>query len=112
VCGIMGYVGSQQAVPILMDGLRRLEYRGYDSAGVAVFDGSGLQVRKAEGKLSRLAEILDNGPAQGTVGIGHTRWESRGLPTGFPATRTLTRIPTAAVRSPSSTTESLRTSTR
>jgi glucosamine--fructose-6-phosphate aminotransferase (isomerizing) len=65
VCGIMGYVGSQQAVPILMDGLRRLEYRGYDSAGVAVFDGSGLQVRKAEGKLSRLAEILDNGPAQG-----------------------------------------------
>jgi glucosamine--fructose-6-phosphate aminotransferase (isomerizing) len=80
VCGIMGYVGSQQAVPILMDGLRRLEYRGYDSAGVAVFDGSGLQVRKAEGKLSRLAEILDNGPAQGTVGIGHTRWATHGIP--------------------------------
>jgi glucosamine--fructose-6-phosphate aminotransferase (isomerizing) len=76
----MGYVGSQQAVPILMDGLRRLEYRGYDSAGVAVFDGSGLQVRKAEGKLSRLAEILDNGPAQGTVGIGHTRWATHGIP--------------------------------
>jgi glucosamine--fructose-6-phosphate aminotransferase (isomerizing) len=80
VCGIMGYVGSQQAVPILMDGLRRLEYRGYDSAGVAVFDGSGLLVRKAEGKLSRLAEILDAGPAPGTVGIGHTRWATHGIP--------------------------------
>jgi glucosamine--fructose-6-phosphate aminotransferase (isomerizing) len=80
VCGIMGYVGPRQAAPILIDGLRRLEYRGYDSAGVAVFDGRRLVVRKAEGKLARLAELLDADPMTGTSGIGHTRWATHGVP--------------------------------
>ena len=80
MCGIMGYVGPRQAAPILIDGLRRLEYRGYDSAGVAVFDGRRLVVRKAEGKLARLAELLDADPVTGTSGIGHTRWATHGVP--------------------------------
>jgi glucosamine--fructose-6-phosphate aminotransferase (isomerizing) len=80
VCGIMGYVGPREAAPILIDGLRRLEYRGYDSAGVAVCDGSRLVVRKAEGKLSRLAEMLATDPVAGTSGIGHTRWATHGAP--------------------------------
>jgi len=80
VCGIMGYVGPRQAAPILVDGLRRLEYRGYDSAGVAVCDGARLVVRKAEGKLARLAEMLDADPVAGTTGIGHTRWATHGAP--------------------------------
>jgi len=80
VCGIMGYVGPRPAAPILIDGLRRLEYRGYDSAGVAVFDGRRLVVRKAEGKLARLAELLEDDPVPGTTGIGHTRWATHGVP--------------------------------
>jgi glucosamine--fructose-6-phosphate aminotransferase (isomerizing) len=80
VCGIMGYVGPRPAAPILIDGLRRLEYRGYDSAGVAVCDGPRLTVRKAEGKLARLAELLDGDPLPGTTGIGHTRWATHGVP--------------------------------
>ncbi|MBP1632314.1 MAG: glmS [Acidobacteria bacterium] len=80
MCGIMGYVGPRQAAPLLVDGLRRLEYRGYDSAGVAVCDGHRLVVRKAEGKLSRLAEMLEADPVAGTSGIGHTRWATHGAP--------------------------------
>ena len=80
MCGIMGYVGPRQAAPILIDGLRRLEYRGYDSAGVAIFDGSRLVVRKAEGKLARLCGMLEGDPVPGTVGIGHTRWATHGAP--------------------------------
>ena len=80
MCGIMGYVGPRQAAPILVDGLRRLEYRGYDSAGVAVCDGLHLVVRKAEGKLSRLADMLDAEPVAGSSGIGHTRWATHGAP--------------------------------
>jgi glutamine---fructose-6-phosphate transaminase (isomerizing) len=80
VCGIMGYVGPRQAAPILVDGLRRLEYRGYDSAGVAVCDGRRLAVRKAEGKLSRLADLLAADPIAGSSGIGHTRWATHGAP--------------------------------
>ncbi|MEA2001130.1 MAG: glutamine--fructose-6-phosphate transaminase (isomerizing) [Actinomycetota bacterium] len=79
MCGIMGYVGPQQAAPILLDGLRRLEYRGYDSAGVAVTNGK-IDVRKAEGKINRLADLLDSQPLQGTIGIGHTRWATHGEP--------------------------------
>jgi glucosamine--fructose-6-phosphate aminotransferase (isomerizing) len=79
VCGIMGYVGPQQAAPILLDGLRRLEYRGYDSAGVAVTN-SRINVRKAEGKIDRLADLLDAQPLEGTIGIGHTRWATHGEP--------------------------------
>jgi glutamine---fructose-6-phosphate transaminase (isomerizing) len=82
MCGIVGYIGRRDSVPIIMDALRRLEYRGYDSAGIAVIDESGrLAGTKAEGKLSRLAERLNNGEAlSGVVGIGHTRWATHGVP--------------------------------
>ena len=76
----MGYVGSRQASPILLDGLRRLEYRGYDSAGIAVTDGGKIDVRKAEGKIDRLASLLDQSPIAGSAGIGHTRWATHGVP--------------------------------
>lgn len=80
VCGIMGYVGPQQAGPILVDGLRRLEYRGYDSAGIAVSNGA-IGVRKAQGKIVNLETLLDSDPLDGSVGIGHTRWATHGAPT-------------------------------
>jgi glucosamine--fructose-6-phosphate aminotransferase (isomerizing) len=81
VCGIVGYVGPDQALPILMEGLRRLEYRGYDSAGVAVLDGS-LQVLKKAGKLSELDGVLqDSNGLSGRTGMGHTRWATHGAPT-------------------------------
>jgi len=80
VCGIIGYVGEQQALPILMDALRRLEYRGYDSAGVAVLDG-GLQVVRKAGKLDELDKELAPSGLHGTTGIGHTRWATHGPPT-------------------------------
>jgi glucosamine--fructose-6-phosphate aminotransferase (isomerizing) len=76
----MGYVGPKDAGPILVDGLRRLEYRGYDSAGVAVTNGS-INVRKAQGKIANLATMLDEEPLSGTIGIGHTRWATHGAPT-------------------------------
>ncbi len=79
MCGIMGYVGSQDAGPILVDGLRRLEYRGYDSAGIAVTNGS-INVRKAQGKITNLEALLENDPLAGSVGIGHTRWATHGAP--------------------------------
>jgi glutamine---fructose-6-phosphate transaminase (isomerizing) len=80
MCGIVGYVGSREVVPLLMDGLRRLEYRGYDSAGVvAVLDGE-LQTAKAEGKLDRLKEKLEKHPLAGRYGLGHTRWATHGPP--------------------------------
>src|SRR3954462_15083075 len=80
MCGIVGYVGSDEALPIILEGLRRLEYRGYDSAGVAVVDGT-LTVRKREGKLSELDAVLDDDPMPaGTVGMGHQRWATHGVP--------------------------------
>jgi len=81
MCGIVGYVGPKQAAPILIEGLRRMEYRGYDSAGIAVLNGDGVKVRKAAGKLSALVEQLKTDTPQGTVGIGHTRWATHGAPT-------------------------------
>ena len=83
MCGIVGFTGSQQAAPILLDGLSRLEYRGYDSAGIAVRDGAALaEVVKATGKLRNLAEKIDGGAVlPGTCGIGHTRWATHGEPT-------------------------------
>jgi glucosamine--fructose-6-phosphate aminotransferase (isomerizing) len=81
MCGIVGYVGPKQASPILIDGLRRMEYRGYDSAGLAVLNGAGIKVKKAAGKLSALVEKLRTENPQGTVGIGHTRWATHGAPT-------------------------------
>jgi glucosamine--fructose-6-phosphate aminotransferase (isomerizing) len=81
MCGIVGYVGKKQVVPVIIDGLRRLEYRGYDSAGIAVAgNGEGLQVRRAEGKLRNLEEVIRAKPLDGTYGIGHTRWATHGRP--------------------------------
>jgi glucosamine--fructose-6-phosphate aminotransferase (isomerizing) len=82
MCGIVGYVGKKQVVPVIIEGLRRLEYRGYDSAGIAVSgNGEGLQIRRAEGKLRNLEEIIRLKPLDGTYGIGHTRWATHGRPT-------------------------------
>ena len=80
MCGIVGYVGPRQALPFLMTGLRRLEHRGYDSAGVAVQENGALEVLRAEGKLDNLASIVSNHPAPGHTGIGHTRWATHGRP--------------------------------
>lgn len=85
MCGIMGYVGPRQALPILLDGLRRLEYRGYDSAGVAVLENGHIELRKAAGKLSILEGMLTTQPLTGRVGIGHTRWATHGNPTDINA---------------------------
>ncbi len=80
MCGIVGYVGPELAAPIIVEGLRRLEYRGYDSAGIAVHDGGDIQVVRALGKLRALSEALADKPLQGTVGVGHTRWATHGRP--------------------------------
>ena len=83
MCGIVGYVGEKKVVPVIIEGLRRLEYRGYDSAGIAVgHPGSKtLDLRRAPGKLSNLEEVLREHPLEGTFGIGHTRWATHGRPT-------------------------------
>src|ERR671926_43750 len=82
MCGIVGYVGRKSVVPVIIEGLRKLEYRGYDSAGIAVAgNGDGLQVRRAEGKLRNLEEAIRLKPLDGTYGIGHTRWATHGRPT-------------------------------
>jgi glucosamine--fructose-6-phosphate aminotransferase (isomerizing) len=82
MCGIVGYVGSKQVVPLIIDGLRRLEYRGYDSAGIAVGgNGDGFALRRAPGKLRNLEEVIRQHPLEGTYGIGHTRWATHGRPT-------------------------------
>ena len=81
MCGIVGYVGTQQAAPLLLEGLRRLEYRGYDSAGMAVCGPDGLRVQKAKGRLQALADLTDEGKTMpGVIGIGHTRWATHGEP--------------------------------
>jgi glutamine---fructose-6-phosphate transaminase (isomerizing) len=82
MCGIVGYIGPRKAVPIILDGLKRLEYRGYDSAGIAVLeDGGVLSVRRAQGKLRNLEDALRLSPIEGSYGIGHTRWATHGRPT-------------------------------
>src|SRR4030088_408030 len=80
MCGIVGYVGPREALPLLMGGLRRPEYRGYDSAGVAVQQNGTLEVMRAEGKLDNLAAIVSAHPTAGHTGIGHTRWATHGRP--------------------------------
>ena len=81
MCGIVGYIGSDQAAPILLDGLEKLEYRGYDSAGIAVYDGNEIQIKKTKGRLKVLEELTHDGSTMpGVVGIGHTRWATHGEP--------------------------------
>jgi glutamine---fructose-6-phosphate transaminase (isomerizing) len=82
MCGIVGYIGPKKVVPVIIEGLRKLEYRGYDSAGIAVVDAEGkLHVRRAPGKLRNLEEVIQKSPIEGTYGIGHTRWATHGRPT-------------------------------
>jgi len=82
MCGIVGYIGPKKVVPVIIEGLRKLEYRGYDSAGIAVVDGAGqLHIRRAPGKLKNLETAIQSSPIDGTYGIGHTRWATHGRPT-------------------------------
>ena len=81
MCGIVGYVGRSEAAPILLDGLRRLEYRGYDSAGVAIVDGDHVETRKCAGRIAELGKLMAEKPPTGTYGISHTRWATHGKPT-------------------------------
>src|SRR3990170_3844411 len=82
MCGIVGYVGSKPVALLILEGLQRLEYRGYDSAGIAVGDGAGrIEVRRASGKLRNLEQAVRERPLEGTYGVGHTRWATHGRPT-------------------------------
>jgi glutamine---fructose-6-phosphate transaminase (isomerizing) len=80
MCGIVGYIGPRDATPVIINGLKRLEYRGYDSAGIAVLNGDQLELRKDAGKLSQLVDLISKSPIQGAPGIGHTRWATHGAP--------------------------------
>jgi glutamine---fructose-6-phosphate transaminase (isomerizing) len=80
MCGIVGYVGSKVASPLLIEGLKRLEYRGYDSAGISTMNGKGLDTRKAKGKINQLEAVMNGSPVHGTIGIAHTRWATHGQP--------------------------------
>ncbi len=80
MCGIVGYIGPKNATPIIMDGLKKLEYRGYDSAGIAVLENGGIEVRRDAGKLERLSQLVMESPLEGNLGIGHTRWATHGEP--------------------------------
>src|SRR5512141_3271196 len=80
MCGIVGYIGPRDATPIIVNGLKRLEYRGYDSAGIAVLNGGQLEMRKDAGKLSQIVDLISKSPIQGAPGIGHTRWATHGAP--------------------------------
>jgi glucosamine--fructose-6-phosphate aminotransferase (isomerizing) len=81
MCGIIGYIGSKEVVPVLIDGLRRLEYRGYDSAGVAVVRNGAIDLRRSAGKLANLEDVIGADPIAGDYGVGHTRWATHGRPT-------------------------------
>ena len=82
MCGITGYIGHKEAYPIIINGLKRLEYRGYDSAGIMMYDGTEMNLSKTKGKVSALEKITENNPKRkkGTIGIGHTRWATHGVP--------------------------------
>jgi glucosamine--fructose-6-phosphate aminotransferase (isomerizing) len=80
MCGIVGYIGEKNATPIIMNGLKKLEYRGYDSAGIAVLENGGIEVRRDAGKLERLSQLVQKSPIKGKLGIGHTRWATHGEP--------------------------------
>jgi glucosamine--fructose-6-phosphate aminotransferase (isomerizing) len=97
MCGIIGSIGSNQSAPFLMEGLKRMEYRGYDSAGIAVYNGTALETRRAAGKIAKLEALLVAEPITGTVGIGHTRWATHGPPTARNAHPHLSADGTVAV---------------
>src|SRR5262245_65983558 len=80
MCGIIGYIGDKDVVPVLIDGLRRLEYRGYDSAGVAVVKDGHVDLRRSAGKLANLETVIGSAPLAGDYGVGHTGWAMRGRP--------------------------------
>src|SRR5690349_1342980 len=80
MCGIVGYVGKKNAADLLVDGLRKLEYRGYDSAGIAVVSGGRLEIRRSVGKLAELEKVITAAPVPGQIGLGHTRWATHGVP--------------------------------
>src|SRR5512134_2436792 len=81
MCGIIGYIGSKPVVPVLIEGLRRMEYRGYDSAGVALVSPEGIALRRSAGKLANLESAIRSEPVDGLYGVGHTRWATHGRPT-------------------------------
>ena len=81
MCGIFGYIGPRDPVPVIMGGLRSLEYRGYDSAGIAIVQDQKLQIRRCSGKLKNLEDLLQTQPVTGQFGLGHTRWATHGRPT-------------------------------
>src|SRR6185295_5737338 len=81
MCGIIGYIGTKPVVPVLIDGLRRLEYRGYESAGVALVSPEGISLRRSAGKLVNLENVIRDEPVDGLYGVGHTRWATHGRPT-------------------------------
>ena len=74
MCGIIGYIGQKEAIPILLNGLKKLEYRGYDSAGIAVFKDNKIRIVKCKGKVAELEYLLEKGSPEGNIGLGHTRW--------------------------------------
>ena len=80
MCGIVGYIGPRDATPIILHGLKRLEYRGYDSAGIAILHNGNIEVRRDAGKLNNLLSLVENDPVTGHLGIGHTRWATHGEP--------------------------------
>ena len=80
MCGIVGYIGKEEASDVLLDGLRRLEYRGYDSAGMVVLNGHTLEIHRSVGKLANLEAHLKKHPLTGHAGVGHTRWATHGRP--------------------------------
>jgi len=80
MCGIIGYLGKRKAINVLLDGLKRLEYRGYDSAGVALYNGESILLRRVKGKIKDLEEYLSKSPIDGFYGIAHTRWATHGRP--------------------------------
>ena len=80
MCGIVGYLGQREVTPVILDGLSKLEYRGYDSAGIAVVDSGTIKVRKKVGRLAELEKVIASHPVYGNMGIGHTRWATHGKP--------------------------------
>ena len=94
MCGITGYIGFRDAYPIVMNGLKRLEYRGYDSAGIMMYDGKSMNLSKTKGKVSDLEEVTekDSKKRKGTIGIGHTRWATHGKPDDINAHHTSQEI--------------------